>query len=75
MANTNNNAIWSLERKQIARGSATYWKAVAACGLPAEDWNTATCEGDQGNGPCGKHTEWDVENGLCAEGHEIEIFE
>ncbi len=64
-------AIWNREQRGVERGSRAYWQTVAHEGLPAEDYDAATCEGDNGYGPCGRHTDWG--SGQCAEGHAIEF--
>lgn len=46
----------------------SYWESVAN-GVPLEDRDRITCEGDTGYGPCGTYRDWSL--GLCAQGHPI----
>mgnify|MGYP001572365041 CR=1 FL=1 len=62
-------AIWN--RGEMERGTPEYWREVARLGLPAEDWDAATCESDSGHGPCGKYKDW--ADGTCVGGHAIEF--
>jgi len=47
----------------------TYFAVASREGVPHQDRDDVTCEGDHGYGPCGTYTDWS--GGTCAEGHEI----
>lgn len=68
---THTEAQWSRTARKVTRRSNEYWATVHYLGLPSEDWDSATCDGDTGNGPCGGYASWMP--GHCANGHRIEF--
>jgi hypothetical protein len=57
--------------KEDAMRDKSYWETVSKYGVPVEDRDRLTCEGDTGHGPCGTYRDWG--RGVCAKGHLIFI--
>jgi hypothetical protein len=62
-----------IARKEGAMRDKSYWETVSKYGVPVEDRDRITCEGDTGHGPCGTYRDWGL--GMCAKGHTIEFEE